>query len=344
MNNNCHVSGNDLLSFVFTATVITQYVWNQDNVAASISWIPLGNSHNRAHHYICEYDDVCSRSNVVCYVYGKCLHNTATASQQCFCDTGFTGDNCSTEINECESDPCQNNATCIDGIATYTCHCVAGFTETNCETDIDECMSNPCQNGACIDHVNAYSCNCIDTGFTGLNCETEIDECASDPCVNGICMDYVNSYLCNCTNSGFFGSLCEDDIDECANETICGFANCTNTPGDYFCDCPDGFHGYNCLYDVDECTLNDDVHVCNSHGDCNNTLGSFNCNCYDAYTGVTCETPLGPFVKSPNDDDDNTSTLLAVLYAGIALSALLAIPIAGFLVAEFRYKRKKNAA
>ena len=42
----------------------------------------------------------------------------------------------------------------------------------NCSTDIDECGSNPCQNKAlCKDGVNNYKCDCA-PGFTGLYCET----------------------------------------------------------------------------------------------------------------------------------------------------------------------------
>ena len=38
--------------------------------------------------------------------------------------------------------------------------------------DIDECQSDPCQNGAtCNDQVNAYTCDCAD-GYTGNDCES----------------------------------------------------------------------------------------------------------------------------------------------------------------------------
>ena len=39
-----------------------------------------------------------------------------------------------TEINECLSSPCVNDATCTDNVNSYTCTCVDGYTGTNCET------------------------------------------------------------------------------------------------------------------------------------------------------------------------------------------------------------------
>lgn len=37
-------------------------------------------------------------------------------------------------------------------------------------SDIDECVSQPCQNnGTCIDLINGYTCTCTD-GFSGINC------------------------------------------------------------------------------------------------------------------------------------------------------------------------------
>ena len=39
-------------------------------------------------------------------------------------------------------------------------------------TDINECESQPCQNsGTCEDQVNSFKCDCIE-GYTGLQCET----------------------------------------------------------------------------------------------------------------------------------------------------------------------------
>lgn len=69
------------------------------------------------------------------------------------------GINCEVEIDECEDQPCQNGATCIDHIASYVCECTAGFQGQDCEVNIDECASVPCLNkGKCIDGINRCDC------------------------------------------------------------------------------------------------------------------------------------------------------------------------------------------
>ena len=37
------------------------------------------------------------------------------------------------DIDECESNPCKNGASCVDGIGSYTCNCPQGYTGDECE-------------------------------------------------------------------------------------------------------------------------------------------------------------------------------------------------------------------
>ena len=38
------------------------------------------------------------------------------------------------DIDECESNPCQNGGTCVDAVGGYSCTCIAGFKGDDCET------------------------------------------------------------------------------------------------------------------------------------------------------------------------------------------------------------------
>ena len=58
-----------------------------------------------------------------------------------------------TDIDECASQPCMNNATCAEYIGFYNCSCLPGYNETNCETGTvkhviyDHCFRWPLAHG-----------------------------------------------------------------------------------------------------------------------------------------------------------------------------------------------------
>lgn len=116
----------------------------------------------------------------------------------------FSGTNCEIDLDECESNPCKNGATCKTlgtALDFYQCLCVTGYDGVNCETDIDECASNPCQNGAtCTNHLGSYECACLPgtLGESSLNLHS----------INQFLLPFF-SYDIRCWNQGLakFGAI-----------------------------------------------------------------------------------------------------------------------------------------
>ncbi|KAL3832185.1 hypothetical protein ACJMK2_023848, partial [Sinanodonta woodiana] len=74
-------------------------------------------------------------------------------------------------VDECNNFPCKNDGNCTNTIGSYMCDCSSGWTGVNCTTDINECASYPCINsGNCTNTDGSYSCNCSH-GWEGVNCE-----------------------------------------------------------------------------------------------------------------------------------------------------------------------------
>ncbi|KAH0627496.1 hypothetical protein JD844_003261 [Phrynosoma platyrhinos] len=72
-----------------------------------------------------------------------------------------------------------STATTVPQVTTsgYNCVCDPGWTGANCTENIDDCASNPCQHGGtCTDMVNGYSCECTST-WTGPQCQTSQQAC-----------------------------------------------------------------------------------------------------------------------------------------------------------------------
>ncbi|RMC02154.1 hypothetical protein DUI87_21321 [Hirundo rustica rustica] len=212
--------------------------------------------------------------NFPCSGKGKCITKPDEATFFCECEDAYKGSLCE-EFDACQSQPCQNNATCTDVAQkhdrnNFTCSCLPGYTGELCQSEIDHCIQQPCQNGGtCSSHLNGFSCQCPEVctykvinlkteemkdktnfqytkGYHGLYCEEEYNECLSAPCQNGAtCRDLINSYECVCL-AEYEGEECEIDVNDCDSNPCHHAGTCIDQPGGYTCHCPHGWVGANC--------------------------------------------------------------------------------------------------
>ena len=342
---------------------------------------------------LCGYDDFIIEYTTECSVFESANSTLAY----------LTG-NCDIDVNECDSSPCHNGATCTDSLSdvseahpqlpphVFQCTCVAGYAngwcdydyiiqyepecqvahsalqvfDGICDVDVNECDSNPCQNGAtCVEStsdssisLHAYQCICV-AGFTNGwclydfiaeyntectvyesenstswsgNCDVDVDECASSPCANGgTCTESteravisLHAYRCTCV-AGFANGVCEYDfiveyttectvsesetasnatgncdidVDECDSSPCQNGATCSHSAGDrslahhaYHCECPPGWGGHECHMDFAECQSN----PCANGGTCVDSTadprvayGSYSCLCAAGFANGIC--------------------------------------------------------
>lgn len=175
----------------------------------------------------------------------NCTSKPGTDEFTCHCPDGFAGLNCTQDVDECQSNPCQGlRAHCVNGVNGYSCHCPLGLGGEDCQDNVTACSEETCQNGGtCMDIPDiGPQCQCV-AGYQGKNCEENTDECQSEPCQNGaICKDGVNAYQCFCV-PGFQGYHCDLDINECASRPCQNNGTCVDDVDHYRCDCAPGFKG-----------------------------------------------------------------------------------------------------
>ena len=77
---------------------------------------------------------------------------------------GFHGDDCSSPVNGCVSNPCDPEGAlrCEDLKTTYKCACRHGHTGRHCENPISHCVDHLCHRGSkCTDLPGGFKCDCL---------------------------------------------------------------------------------------------------------------------------------------------------------------------------------------
>jgi hypothetical protein len=99
---------------------------------------------------------------VNCTNQGSCVFDSENNKFKCACNAYFSGLACQLDTRACSSNPCLNNATCVDVYSNSTsnsssvvdskfrCECQSNYEGAYCETKINICANETCSsNGNC---------------------------------------------------------------------------------------------------------------------------------------------------------------------------------------------------
>ena len=171
-------------------------------------------------------------------------------------DECLPGDQCATK--NCGGGTCHDTpygpAMCENCAAGKAAHPTTG----ECTLDIDECCSSPCEHGgACTDGDDSYTCDCdvpSAFGWTGENCELDIDECAGS---SGAIELHVGEAGVSSTLNGPeppAGHEAADCVPPGTRECVESIVSDKLAPGEWECHCVAGWTGVHCEVDINECS------------------------------------------------------------------------------------------
>ncbi|XP_067845550.1 protein jagged-1b [Heptranchias perlo] len=234
-------------------------------------------------------------SSNVCGPHGKCK-SQAGGKFTCDCNEGFTGTYCHENINDCESDPCKNGGTCIDGVNFYQCICREGWEGILCQININDCNINPCQNGGkCQDLVNDFYCECKND-WKGKTCHSRDSQCDEATCNNGgTCYDEGDTFKCMCP-PGWEGATCNIARNSSCLPNPCQNGGTCVVSGDSFtCVCKEGWEGFTCSQNTNDCN----PHPCYNSGTCVDGENWYRCECAPGFAGPDCRININECQSSP---------------------------------------------
>ena len=116
-----------------------------------------------------------------CSMFGgqECAGKGVCVNGVCECNSGFNGDSCQLNVDDCEGVNCSGQGSCLDGTNNYTCICDSGFSGQNCEVKLmqDICANVECSEGT---HCEARtldeqspSAECV--------CNSNVNTCNNEP-------------------------------------------------------------------------------------------------------------------------------------------------------------------
>ncbi|GBP20649.1 Neurogenic locus notch homolog protein 1 [Eumeta japonica] len=170
--------------------------------------------------------------------------------------TGFAGERCEYEFNECESSPCANGGTCTDRVGGFVCACGRGYTGRTCHLKIGQQREIP-------KYFKTVHTNWSPTFTVSLSyiCEQPVTTPAYEIMKTGGYFDgnflellrketvSVNYGLAELSCRRFVCSISQDlcgQVDLCSPNPCPSHRFCIDRGNSYACECPRGFIGEDC--------------------------------------------------------------------------------------------------